>query len=110
MKWPAASRCGTAGAIAFQTRSAAKIIESQYVETGAGRLAVKTVPSGQTTFIGRKQPSFAGMWGSVSALKTMRTAELSPVQEQLTGPGTCGEVPVKSVMNSPSRTVTVTLQ
>ena len=29
MKCPAASRCGTCGAIAFQTRSAAKIIESQ---------------------------------------------------------------------------------
>src|SRR5215217_6772766 len=110
MKWPAASRCGTAGAIAFQTRSAAKIIESQYVETGAGRLAVKTVPSGQMSFIGRKQPSFAGMCGSVNALKTMRTAESSPVHEQLTGPLVCGSVPVKSAVNSFSETVTVTLQ
>ena len=50
------------------------------------------------------------MWGSVSALKTIAHGGVEPGPGAVDRPGTCGEVPVKSEMNSPSATVTLTLQ
>src|SRR5215510_8790319 len=106
-KCPAVNRSGKIGAIAFQIRSVAYSIVSQYVETDAGRSAVKIVPSGQITSNGRKQPSLAGRPGLVSALKTERDAACSPVRPVLTGPGTCEGLPVKSQVILSAVTVTL---
>src|SRR5437879_12785884 len=87
------------GASAFHTRSTELRSVSQYVETGAGRTAENTFPSGQMTFSGRKQPSFTGVSGLVSALKMVRIPPIRPVRVQLTGPAACGPEPVQSATN-----------
>ena len=87
-KCPAGSFFGITGAIALHIRSEAYIIVSQYVETEAGFSHVNMVLSGQIIFKGLKQPSFAGIEGSVREMSTARAAEYSPVLAEFTGPGT----------------------
>ena len=81
------------GARAFHINSVANAEDSKYQPVGAGRIAVKTVPSGATTSSGAKSPSFEGASGAVIALKTVLQADMRAPRAQLIGPLVWGAVP-----------------
>jgi hypothetical protein len=64
----AGTRPGAASASACSTTSALRVLVSTLPpETAAGRRGLSRHPSGANTSTGRKQPSFIGIVGSVTA-------------------------------------------
>ena len=63
--------------------------------TAAGSCGLTIVPLGRRSVIGRKQPPLVGMVGSVSARTAKHAAASEPDGTQLSGPFTCGLVPVE---------------
>ena len=64
--------------------------------TGAGERGLTRLPAGSSSEIGRKQPPLLGIDGSVTARTAKQAAARLPDGTQLTGPRTCGLVPVRS--------------
>src|SRR5438445_3826898 len=95
------------GANAFHTRSVTKAIDSQYVEVGAGGTGSKIVPGVVRTLRGRKLPSLAGPWGSVTAFRIVLAEEMVAHQGEFIEPFACFPDPRRSMTNSSSVIFTV---
>ena len=77
----------------FWTIHAVEIVPE---ETGAGHVALQSIPSGATMVTARMTPSFQRIVGARMGNSPVRAAPRMPDAVQLINPGACGDVPVMS--------------